>query len=221
MGNDTEDTTALSRPARKRNPEESRRRILDAAERAFSLRGFAGARLRDIAQEAGVHHALVHHYYGDKQGLFAEVVKRGLGRVSSAGLETLKDKDDFEAVTRAFVGVLFDFCANNQNLLRIIEGAFRDRSSVAYGVTAEALGSLAGPLTTTLKGRIEKGQASGQIRRDISADSLILLGFGAIVYRFITAEDLLRATGIAGSGEFDANVEREQAVQYVLRAMGC
>ena len=66
------------RAPRKRNPDESRRRILDAAERAFALRGFGGARLRDIAQEAGVHHALVHHYYGDKRGLLQEVIQRGL-----------------------------------------------------------------------------------------------------------------------------------------------
>ena len=53
------DTTQVRRPPRRRNPDASRRRILDAAERAFALRGFGGARLRDIAQEAGVHHALV------------------------------------------------------------------------------------------------------------------------------------------------------------------
>ncbi len=45
----------LGRQARKRDPEETQRRILDAAERAFALRGFGGARLRYIAQEAGVH----------------------------------------------------------------------------------------------------------------------------------------------------------------------
>src|SRR5882672_10874276 len=74
---------------RKRNPEESRRRILDAAERAFALRGFGGARLRDIAQEAGVHHALVHHYYGDKRGLLQEVIQRGLERMAEAARAAL------------------------------------------------------------------------------------------------------------------------------------
>ena len=218
MDKDDSETTQLSRPARKRNPEESRRRILDAAERAFSLRGFAGARLRDIAQEAGVHHALVHHYYGDKRGLFQEVVKRGLGRISNAGLATLEGATTLETTPRAFVGTLFDFCANNQNLLRIIEGAFRDREGVSFGVTEEQLGTLAGPLLETLKKRIELGQNTGVVRKDISAESIILLGFGAIVYRFITAESLLGAMGIAPE-ETDPTTDREHAIQYLLAAM--
>jgi hypothetical protein len=52
--------TQITRAPRKRNREQSRARILDAAESAFANRGFDGARLRDIAQAASVHHALVH-----------------------------------------------------------------------------------------------------------------------------------------------------------------
>lgn len=215
---DAEDA-GLARQARKRDPEETQRRILDAAERAFALRGFGGARLRYIAQQAGVHHSLVHHYYGDKQGLLAEVIERGLARVPSTGLETLAHAADLESVTRVSVGMLYDFCAHNQDLLRIIEGALRDRSSVAHDVTADALGSLAGPLTRTLKGHIERGQHIGQVRKDISPESLMLRGIGAVPYRFFTAEDLLRATGITTGAELDESLEREQTVQYVLRAM--
>ncbi|MDH5675748.1 MAG: TetR/AcrR family transcriptional regulator [Myxococcales bacterium] len=218
---DTEDTQ-LSRPARKRNPEESRRRILDAAERAFSLRGFAGARLRDIAQEAGVHHALVHHYYGDKRGLFEEVVNRGLSRVSAAGLEALADPSDFEKTVRGFIGMLFDFCSNNRSLLRIIEGAFRDSDSVAHEVAERSLSTLAGPLLNALRGRMAQGQQMGAIRTDLPVESLILLGFGTVIYRFVTADNMLVAMGVLEDGPDavpDLDREREHAVQYILAAM--
>ncbi len=43
-------------------------------------------------------------------------------------------------------------------------------------------------------------------------------GIRAVAYRFFTAEDLLRATGITTSAELDESLEREQTVQYVLRA---
>src|SRR5262245_20632140 len=99
-GDSETETTQLSRPPRRRNPEESRRRILDAAERAFALRGFGGARLRDIAQEAGVHHALVHHYYGDKRGLLQEVISRGLSRISVAAREALAAPSSLEGSVR-------------------------------------------------------------------------------------------------------------------------
>ena len=40
---------------------------------------------------------------------------------------------------RAFVGVLFDFCADNRGLLRIIDDAFRNRELVSFDVTQQAL----------------------------------------------------------------------------------
>ena len=213
------DTTQMSRPTRRRNPEESQRRILDAAERAFALRGFGGARLRDIAQEAGVHHALVHHYFGDKRGLLEEVTRRGLSRISDAALTALDGPTTLDSTVRAFVAVLFDFCANNRNLLRIIEDAFRNREWASFEIIQQALGALAGPLLTTLRHRIEVGQRSGQVRTDLSSDALILLGFGAIVYRFDIAEGLLAAMGLPQRSDHDLAKEREDTIKYVLAAM--
>jgi AcrR family transcriptional regulator len=213
------DATQVMRPARRRNPEESQRRILDAAERAFALRGFGGARLRDIAQEAGVHHALVHHYFGDKRGLLEEVTRRGLSRISDAALTALEAPTTLESTVRAFVAVLFDFCANNRNLLRIIEDAFRNREWASFEIIQEALGALAGPLLSTLRHRIETGQRSGQVRTDLTSEALILLGFGAIVYRFDIAEGLLVAMGLPQRSETDLAKEREDTIKYVLAAM--
>lgn len=218
MNEDKAETTQVSRPARKRNPEESRRRILDAAERAFALRGFGGARLRDIAQEAGVHHALVHHYYGDKRGLLEEVIKRGLGRISEAARHALTAPQSLEGTVRAFVGVLFDFCANNRGLLRIIDDAFRNRELVSFDVIQQALGNQAGPVLGRIRKTIQTGQELGQVRSDLSVDSMVLLGFGAIVYRFDMAENLLTAMGLPERNE-DLGKEREYAIQYILSAM--
>jgi AcrR family transcriptional regulator len=216
---DPSETTRLSRPARKRNPDESRRRILDAAEQAFALRGFDGARLRDIAQEAGIHHALVHHYYGDKRGLLQEVISRGLGRISVAAREALASPGSLEESVRSFVGVLFDFSANNRDLLCIIEDAFRTRELGSFDVTQDALLALAGPLLVALRRNIEAGQRGGLVRKDISVESLILLGFGAIMYRFDLAESLLAAMGFPERKDIDLRSEREHAIQYILAAM--
>ena len=69
---ETSRSTSHPRPVRKRNPDESKKRILDSAERAFALRGFDGARLRDIAQDAGVHHALAVQDEAEKQWQWLE-----------------------------------------------------------------------------------------------------------------------------------------------------
>jgi AcrR family transcriptional regulator len=48
-------------------------RILAAAHKVFTTRGMAGARMQDIADEAGINKALLHYYFRDKDKLF-EVV---------------------------------------------------------------------------------------------------------------------------------------------------
>lgn len=48
--------------------------IRDAAARLFARRGLMATRIADIAAEAGVSSGLVHHYFGTKNRLFAELV---------------------------------------------------------------------------------------------------------------------------------------------------
>ena len=50
--------------------------ILDAAEELFRERGYEAVTVRDVAEQAGVSHALVHQYAGSKEDLFHAVLSR-------------------------------------------------------------------------------------------------------------------------------------------------
>ena len=53
-----------------RSPEETKARILDAAQIAFADKGYARAVVRDIAEIADVAPSLIMHYFGTKEALF-------------------------------------------------------------------------------------------------------------------------------------------------------
>lgn len=80
-------------PARKvvRKPadSETERRILDAARTVFIRRGTAGARMQEIAAEAGVNQALLHYYYRSKERLSAAVFQQVASRLFPAVLGIL------------------------------------------------------------------------------------------------------------------------------------
>lgn len=59
------------------------KRILAAARIEFSCKGLAGARIEDIAQDAGVTKQLVYHYYGSKEGLFVAVLDEASDAIMS------------------------------------------------------------------------------------------------------------------------------------------
>ncbi|HEY6062134.1 MAG TPA: TetR/AcrR family transcriptional regulator [Chitinophagaceae bacterium] len=56
-----------------KNKQSAEQRILAAAHKVFTTKGMAGARMQDIADEAGINKALLHYYFRDKDKLF-EVV---------------------------------------------------------------------------------------------------------------------------------------------------
>ncbi|WUI01007.1 TetR family transcriptional regulator [Spirillospora sp. NBC_00431] len=79
------DTTRRPRRApaadeRKLDAERSRRLLLDAALDEFSAKGFAGARVQDIADRAGVNKQLINYYFGGKEGLYDAIGRRWLER---------------------------------------------------------------------------------------------------------------------------------------------
>ncbi len=57
--------------------------ILSAAEELFRERGYEDVTVRDIAQQAGVSHALVHQYAGSKEDLFRAVLSRNYDSMTS------------------------------------------------------------------------------------------------------------------------------------------
>ncbi|MEU8250729.1 TetR family transcriptional regulator [Nonomuraea sp. NPDC048916] len=61
---------------RRRDPERSKARILRAALEEFAAKGFAGARVSEIAARAGVNKQLISYYFGGKEGLFRALTSR-------------------------------------------------------------------------------------------------------------------------------------------------
>jgi len=61
-----------------------RRRILEAAARCFAKHGFARTRVEDVAAEARVSRALVHHHFGSKEELAQQVQQHMLEEWSAA-----------------------------------------------------------------------------------------------------------------------------------------
>jgi AcrR family transcriptional regulator len=74
---------------RKAVPEaDARQRILAAAAEVFATIGYAGARVDDIAERAGINKAMLYYHVGDKERLYATVltdtIERGFASIGAA-----------------------------------------------------------------------------------------------------------------------------------------
>jgi TetR/AcrR family transcriptional regulator len=71
--------------------DETRQRILKAGAQAFAEKGFAGARVDEIAQQAGVNKASIYYHIGDKEALYAEVIHAVFGDLADRMAEGIEN----------------------------------------------------------------------------------------------------------------------------------
>jgi len=63
-------TIWLNYMVNKKKDQTTEQKILDAAKKVFVRKGMAGARMQDIADEAGINKAMLHYYFRNKEKLF-------------------------------------------------------------------------------------------------------------------------------------------------------
>jgi AcrR family transcriptional regulator len=96
---DTADARSSRHP---RRPDLSRSRILEAAVAEFSNKGFAGARVDEIADQAQIGKRMLYQYFGNKEQLFQAVIEKVYTDIweaeASLDLEKLPPRDALVAL---------------------------------------------------------------------------------------------------------------------------
>jgi AcrR family transcriptional regulator len=100
--------------------------ILGAARHAFGTVGYAGATIRGIAREAGVDPALVHHYFGSKDRLFAASLELPLDPTTVIPAVLAQGRDGLgERLARTFLGI-WDGTPGQGPMLAMLRSAVSD-----------------------------------------------------------------------------------------------
>jgi AcrR family transcriptional regulator len=88
-------------------------KILEAARSVFIRRGTAGARMQEIAAEAGVNQALLHYYFRSKDQLGAAVFAQMASRLFPALLQILSSDASLDAKIEQIIAVYHDNLTKN------------------------------------------------------------------------------------------------------------
>jgi TetR/AcrR family transcriptional regulator len=96
----------------------SKDQILNAAESMFAEEGYAGARIKDIAERAGVTTAMVHYYFESKDNLFRAVLNQILADLILLAHSVAESLPRVERIRQFFLG-FFDYSAKHHNFARL------------------------------------------------------------------------------------------------------
>jgi TetR/AcrR family transcriptional regulator len=94
--------------AAKKADSETEKRILDAARAVFIRRGTAGARMQEIAAEAGVNQALLHYYFRSKERLSAAVFQQFASHLFPAVLGVLTSEKSLDEKIDGLIATYID-----------------------------------------------------------------------------------------------------------------
>lgn len=144
---------------------ETESKILEAAEREFLAKGFAGARTTSIAEAAGVTHAMFHYYFRTKEKLFDRIISEKIDMLTDVMFKSFNDINlPLEDIIRNLINIHLDFIADNPDLPRfLVCEIFNDsyRLSAFY----ERLMSVVPKIIAILQKKIDNLAAEGKIRK--------------------------------------------------------
>jgi len=164
---------ATARPA---GAADKRRVILDAAVRVFARQGFNGCRVSDIADEAGVAYGLVYHYFRSKDAvldtLFLERWNVMIDVIAEVDGQDMAGREKLGAIA----SFIIDSYRHDPDLMKVIIVEVT-RAANSFGQThlekiREAYSGIAGI--------VEKGQAGGEFRTDVTPQFAAMAFYGVI-----------------------------------------
>jgi AcrR family transcriptional regulator len=101
--------------------------ILKAAKKVFQIKGMDGARMQEIADNAGINKAMLHYYYRSKQLLFEAVFKNAFALLAPQLNAILNDDSSIEEKIRNFTSNYISFIIRHPYLPSfIIQGLNRN-----------------------------------------------------------------------------------------------
>jgi len=187
--------------------EEKRRQLLDAAVRVFARKGFHASRVGDIAQEAGVAHGLLYHYFKSKDQVL-EAVFHDNWSILLARIASVEETDEPAAEQlRHIAAIVLRTWLHLPDVVRVVVREFGRSPELA-----ERIGELAQPIGSIAR-VIERGIERGEFKQvDPRVAATVVYGS---IDELLTAWVLDRLP----SGEEDVAAAEQTLVEVSLRGL--
>lgn len=184
------DTRSTSQP---RNPAQTRSRLLAAGVKLFAARGYHGVAVDEIVAAAQCNKRMLYHYFGDKEGLYVEVLRTVYGRMEAAEMAPLPPDGSTEQAIRAVIARHFAFLADNPDFVKLLlwENLNEGRLLAKHpGLLSKA------PIIERLREILERGRERGEIAGDGDVRHLLVLMMGMCFIYFSNRHTLRQAVGL-------------------------
>lgn len=207
--------------------------ILDAARVLFSMNGYAGTSMREIAERAGVRQPMVYRRYSSKAQLFESAVLGPLDEAVTRYLDVwgaqVENAGPTESLTRAWVPALYSILRDERQLILALMGAQEHRDQGLENLLGARLRQIVTRMLPQARLEIERRPLHGIVLPDNIVVSLgMILGvalmdaereFDLPSERLV--EELIQMTlfGVNGRGPVDAGTASRDVAAAEIDAL--
>ena len=193
---------------RSTNGVDKRRVILDAAVRVFAAKGYHTCRVGDIAEEAGIAHGLLYHYFASKDEVLRTIFVENWGELIGR-FRAVEDAD--ESASEKLEGIAKILLRTWRNHPALVTVMVREvaRSQQLQAQVTEVREAFA-----IVERVIEEGQAQGTFRADVDAQLASWIFYGGL-------EEVLTGWVLGQLPDSEEDVARAErtAIELALRGL--
>ena len=154
--------------------EDKRQQLLGAAVRVFARKGFHSSRVGDIAEEAGVAHGLLYHYFKSKNQVLEAVFHENWS-ILVARIESVEETDEPAAdQIRHIAAIVLRTWLHLPDVVRVVIQEFGRSPELG-----ERIGELTLPIDA-LQRVIARGVERGEFRKDVDPAFAATVVYGSI-----------------------------------------
>ena len=189
--------------------------ILQAAKNVFQKKGMDGARMQEIADEAGINKALLHYYYRNKQSLFQAVFKSVFSLLAPQLNKILNDESSLEDKIKNFTSNYIAFIGKHPYLPNfVIQEINRNPEFI---MTMK--GTSGFPNLDTFKRQVDHEVRLKHIK-PINAEQLFINIVSLNIFPFVGAS-LIKAIGNIDDSQFKQLIEERKihVAQFIINSI--
>lgn len=190
-------------------------KIMMAARKVFFQKGMDGARMQDIANEAGINKALLHYYFRTKEQLFETIFQESAGRFIPRVKQILASDDSFYVKIDRFCTEYITMAMANPFIPMFVLSEANKQSDSFL----QKLFGGASPDLSVFKKQLEDEIKAGQVR-PISFEQLLMHMLGICIFPFLSRPILNTLLHIDNEQFMQLMQERKQAATtFILQAI--
>lgn len=202
------------------NKQSTEEKILSSAKKVFYQKGLKGARMQEIADDAGVNKAMLHYYFRSKQKLFDQVFSQSVRSITPQLMDAFLGESNLQTKIVHLVELTIDLFLEEPFLSNFIVNQLSNNPEKLFKSILQYDDGLVGKILPLFNQQIQDEIEQGSIKSDLKPAELIINILSLCLLPIMAQTVFQRMMGIDDERMKRFMSRRRQTVaQFVLNAI--